>query len=156
MQVSKRGSPKAAEMSVEGSLFDSDSSGELSYADWEKGVRRRSRRLSALEGIWRRKEMQAEEVKREKEEEREQEEEDEDKLPALEKLVITEERPSPKKRTQGRGGERRVTGEGGEEAPLLGRSEMPPPEDPVELLCVIEHREPSALGETGGGVPLRN
>ncbi|XP_069986601.1 uncharacterized protein [Penaeus vannamei] len=143
-------------MSVEGSLFDSDSSGELSYADWEKGVRRRSRRLSALEGIWRRKEMQAEEVKREKEEEREQEEEDEDKLPALEKLVITEERPSPKKRTQGRGGERRVTGEGGEEAPLLGRSEMPPPEDPVELLCVIEHREPSALDDTPGREKLQN
>ncbi|ROT82770.1 hypothetical protein C7M84_024056 [Penaeus vannamei] len=33
---------------------------------------------------------------------------------------------------------------------------MPPPEDPVELLCVIEHREPSALDDTPGREKLQN
>nr|XP_027207000.1 uncharacterized protein LOC113800432 [Penaeus vannamei] len=124
-------------MSAAGSTIDSESSGDLSYTEWVKGVRQRSQWQFALESGRRRKAMEVE-VKREKE----QEEEDEDNLPALEKLVLTEERP--------------LRDEGGEEATLLGRSEMPPPEDPVELLCVIEHREPSALDDTPGKEKLQN
>ncbi|XP_037775244.1 LOW QUALITY PROTEIN: uncharacterized protein LOC119572297 [Penaeus monodon] len=139
-------------MSMQGNIFDTDSSEDLSYSQWVKGVRRRSRRLYAMRAEERRWEREVEKQEKDKSKERREEEEDNERRGALESLG--EERP-PSREAGGRGGECGAASVVGE-AVLLGRSELPPPEEPIELVCVVEHRDPSERDDTPGKADMQN
>ncbi|XP_047476807.1 uncharacterized protein LOC125030661 [Penaeus chinensis] len=133
-------------MSMQGSVFDSESSDDLSYSQWVKGVRRRSRRLCTQrcgEGRWERRQEEEETGRGEEEEEQE----DSEHRGALESLG--EERPPSNEEEEAEAEARGGGGESGEALPR-GRRELPPQEDPIELVCVVEHRDLPERDDTPG------